>query len=124
YQATLEDIVSLAYNDRKDAAYDVSSNEGYKARNESIALLNKLVEKNKQSMIADKERSDLNYRSTVDLLFLVVVCSVMIAIALSYWIITSIAKRISNITAEAEKIASREYADSEIKSDINDELQP
>lgn len=124
YQATLEDIVSLAYNDRKEAAYDVSSNEGYKARNESIALLNKLVEKNKQSMIADKERSDLNYRSTVDLLFLVVVCSVMIAIALSYWIITSIAKRISNITAEAEKIASREYADSEIKSDINDELQP
>lgn len=124
YQENLTDILALSYNNRQEAAYEISSNEGYKARNESIALLTKLVNKNKAAMVTDMQQSDANYAATVNTIIWLVVFCIAVAIASAVWIISSISKRIKNITVEAEKIASREYTEDRIESTVKDELQP
>jgi signal transduction histidine kinase/CheY-like chemotaxis protein/putative methionine-R-sulfoxide reductase with GAF domain len=124
YQQNVNKVITLAYQDRKDEAYELSSNLNYEARNKSINLLKQLVDKNKQDMIADKEISDISYKSALNMIILLITFCIVIALLSAYWIIRSISRRISTITEEADKIASREHSDAVITADVNDELQP
>jgi signal transduction histidine kinase/DNA-binding response OmpR family regulator len=125
YKLSVEDIVTLAYANKDAEAFKISSEEGYVARNQSIQLLTQLVEKNKAAMLHDKEISEAAYKSSVNMMMLLVGVGIALAIVLAYWIITSIARRINKITDEAEKIASREYTTSQLtQNEENDELKP
>lgn len=124
YNKNFQKIVSLSYSGNTDAAYGLSSNENFEARNKAISLLNQMVNKNKQEMVADREISNISYQSALNTIVVMIVFCIVVALLSAYWLIRTITKRIESITEEANKIASREHSDAVITSDINDELQP
>jgi CheY-like chemotaxis protein/signal transduction histidine kinase len=65
-----------------------------------------------------------SYNAAISLIISLIILSILLAITISYWIIKSITNRISVIAKEAEKIASREFANDKLEDSTNDELKP
>lgn len=124
YKPALEEIIALAMRNENEKAYALSIEKGLVVRDKVLVQLNKLVEKNEKSMADDKALNDANYKAALNLIIALVLASLVIAALLSYWIVQSISKRISFITAEAEKIASREHTNDKMEDATNDELRP
>ncbi|MDP2388207.1 MAG: response regulator [Bacteroidota bacterium] len=124
YKIDLNTIILLSSKHEDVKAYNISIDKGAQARDQSQEVINRLVEKNKNDMTNDKIASDKNYESALNLIWILITCSFIIAIGIGYWVIKSVTSRITNITVEAEKIASREYTDEKAGIYINDELSP
>lgn len=120
----LEDIVSLAINNEDEKAYKLSVDRGLKVRDLAIVQLQRLIDKNEKSMQFDKEFNEEVYIQSLNLIILLVAIAIVLAIGIVFWIIQTITRRISVITREAEKIASREHTNDRPEDTANDELRP
>ncbi len=124
YKIHLNEIITLAMNNDDEKAFKISIESGLKEREEAINQLNRLIDKNEKSMVIAKQESSEAYAIAISLIVGLILASIVIAFIISYWIIQSITKRISVIAVEADKIASREFANYKLVDDINDELKP
>ena len=124
YKPYLDSIIALTLKYENERATALSLNKGLKTRDLITNLLSQLVEKNKKSMQNDKIQNGVDYRSALYLIIALIIASILFAIIISYIIIAGITKRISFIAAEAEKIASREFANNKLEDNAKDELRP
>ncbi len=123
YRGTIDEIIVLTMKYENARATELSIVKGVKVRDRVIEQLSRLIEKNRASMANDKKISDETYKSSLDLIAVLIALSLIIAIVIAYWITKSITTRISFIAKEAEKIASREYSDEKLQDTINDEMR-
>jgi len=124
FQPHLNEIVSLAMKNKNEEAFAISIESGLKSRDLAISQLQRIIDKNEKSMETVKIENNASYNATLSLIIYLIIASILLAIIISYWIIQSITKRISLITKEAEKIASREFSNEKLEDNINDELKP
>ena len=124
YKPHLNAIISLAMKNKNEEALAISNESGPKARDGAIGQLQSIIDKNKKSMENAKIENNANYNAALNLIIALIIASIILAIIISYWIIQSITKRISTIAIEAEKIASREFANDKLEDNTNDELKP
>ncbi len=124
YKADLDEIITLAIKNEDEKAFRISTEKGLKIRDAAIAQLQKIVEKNEQSMVNNKAASDQSYKSSLSLVIGLIIAALIISIVIAYWIILGITKRISSIAFEAEKIASREFTNEKLEDKTRDELKP
>lgn len=124
YKEDIDEIVLLAMKNEDEKAFKISIDRGLKVRDAAIAKLQQIVEKNEKNMANDKAASDQSYTSSLNLMILLIVAGLVISVVIAYWITQGVAKRISSIAFEAEKIASREYTNEKIEDKTNDELRP
>ncbi|MEG9328457.1 response regulator [Salinimicrobium catena] len=95
-----------------------------KWREAAVMHLEQLISKNKQEMQREYEASMASYNSAITSVIIVVFLSILVALIFSYWIITSINRRILDIAGKAERIASREHSQEKLEQTIDDELNP
>ncbi len=124
YLQNLDELITLAYQNESEKAFAISGSKGFSVRNQSVILLNRLIEKNKNSLVEDKKASDASYSASINTIIVLIILSVLIAFFTAYNIIKIIAHRIKNIAITAQRIASREYLDEKTEIHINDELKP
>jgi signal transduction histidine kinase/CheY-like chemotaxis protein/methyl-accepting chemotaxis protein len=124
YQTSLQQIINMAYLNETDEALKISVNEGLRARDRVISLLEQIIESAESSMTREVDMSNADYEFSLQWIIAIVIISVLIAILVSYWIIRNITGRIASITAEGEKIASREFSNEVLEDKISDELTP
>jgi CheY-like chemotaxis protein/signal transduction histidine kinase len=124
YKPHINKIIALTMKAENDEAFAISIEIGLKARNTAIGQLQKIIDKNEKSMENAKIENNASYNSALSLIIYLIIASILLAIIISYWIIQSIAKRISLIAKEAEKIASREFSNEKLEDNTNDELKP
>jgi signal transduction histidine kinase/CheY-like chemotaxis protein len=124
YKPELQKLISHALKNEKEKATTISTGTALKMRNVVFTGVEKLIQQNKKKMEEDKIKNNNNYTSSSNLIFALIAMSFLITLILSYWIITSITKRISFISKEAEKISSRENTDEKLEDVTKDELKP
>lgn len=124
YKPHLNKIIALTMKDENDEAFAISIEIGLKTRDNAIGQLQKIIDKNEKSMLNAKIENNTSYNAALNLIIALIIASILIAIIISYWIIQSITNRISVIAKEAEKIASREFANDKLEDSTNDELKP
>ncbi len=124
YKTQLNKIIALTMKGENDEAFALSIDRGLKARDIAINQLQRIIDKNEKSMENAKIENNASYNSALSLMIILIIASILIAIIISFWIIQSITKRISVIAKEAEKIASREFANEKLEDNTNDELKP
>lgn len=122
YKPVLDDIISLCMKSEDEKAFRLSIEKGTKTRDESLVILNQLIEKNKQDMLNDKIVSEKEYSATISLVIGLIIINILISIATAYWIIRSISKRVLFISNEAIKISNREFTNEKIHDEVGDEL--
>jgi signal transduction histidine kinase/CheY-like chemotaxis protein len=124
YKPQLHKLISYAIKNDREKATAISTETDLKMRNIFFGVVQKLIQKNEEQMEKDKIQNQEGYVTSTSLVFLLIAAGFVIAFLLSYWIITSISKRISFIAKEAEKISSRENTTERLKDDTRDELKP
>ena len=124
YKPDLDEIISLAMKNENEEAFKISIDKGLKVRDGAISQLEMLIDKNEKSMENAKIENNSSYNGALSLIIALIIASILMAISISYWIIQSTTKRISMIAKEAEKIASREFANDKLEDNTNDELKP
>ncbi|HEX9828462.1 MAG TPA: ATP-binding protein, partial [Flavobacteriaceae bacterium] len=124
YKIFLNEIVELAIKNESEKAFDISGRKGFKTREEAIDIMERIIDRNEKSMTDDKIKSIESYKSSLNLIIVLIILGLVISIVISYWIIQGITKRISFIAKEAEKIASREFAIEKLEDKTKDELKP
>jgi len=124
YKPELAKLVSFAIKNEREKAAAISIEAGLKMRDVVLAETEAFITMNKKEMEADKIDNHNAYTTASTLIFSLIAASFIIALILSYWIITSITKRISFIAKEAEKISSRENTNDKLEDPIKDELKP
>lgn len=124
YKPVLNEIISLSLKNEDEKAFDLSIELGQRTRDDSIILLGQLIEKNEQDMLNDKISSDRVYDSTVTLNVIFVLIVAFILVGVAFWITRSISSRISFVSAEALRIAGREFSGEYDQDKAQDELTP
>jgi CheY-like chemotaxis protein/signal transduction histidine kinase len=124
YKPELQKLISYALKNEREKATVISTEAGFKMREVVFAAVETLIQKNKRKMEEDKVQNQNDYLSSSNLIFLLIAASFLIAFIISYWIITSITKRISFIAKEAEKISSRENTNDKLEDATKDEMKP
>src|SRR3954463_14364497 len=115
YNPELPKLVSFAKKTEREKAAAISIEAGLKMRDVVLAETEAFITMNKKEMEADKIDNHNAYTTASTLIFSLIAASFIIALILSYWIITSITKRISFIAKEAEKISSRENTNDKLE---------
>jgi signal transduction histidine kinase/CheY-like chemotaxis protein len=123
YKPSIDEIVRLVSNNETEKAFEISSVDGYKTRDLATEQLEKIIEKNEADVAADVLQNKQDYSAAITLIIVLVCLSLVVAVFVSYWIVNTITGRISFISKEAEKIASREFADTRMEDNGNDELR-
>lgn len=124
YKADLDEIVLLSMQNNDESAAAISVSKGKNVRDAAIVILERLIARNMESMQRDKTDNIAAYDAAVNLTIALIFFAVVLAVILSYWIISSITRRIAFISKEAEKIASRELAGDKWEDKAKDELSP
>jgi CheY-like chemotaxis protein len=124
YKTDLDEIVELVMKNENDKAFEISITKGFNTREEITDIMERIIDRNEKSMADDKIKSVERYESSLNLIIILIISGLIIAIAISYWIIQGITKRISFIAKEAEKIASREFTIEKLEDKTKDELKP
>jgi CheY-like chemotaxis protein/signal transduction histidine kinase len=124
YKISLNEIVELAMKNENDKAFEISTTTGFNTREGVTDIMERIIDRNENRMANDKIKSVESYQSSLNLIIVLIILGLIISIAVSYWIIQGITKRISFIAKEAEKIASREFAIEKLEDKTKDELKP
>ncbi|MDP3666979.1 MAG: response regulator [Sediminibacterium sp.] len=124
YKISLDEIVLLAMKNENDKAFEISGTKGFKTRENATILMERIITRNENRMAEDKRISDENYKSSLNLIIVLIIAGLIILMIIAYWIVRGITKRISFIAKEAEKIASREFAGDKPEDKTKDELEP
>ncbi|MDP2089335.1 MAG: response regulator [Flavobacteriaceae bacterium] len=124
YKISLNEIVELAMKNENDKAFEISITKGFNTREGVTDIMERIIDRNEKSMANDKIKSVESYKSSLNLIIVLIILGLIISIAVSYWIIQGITTRISFIAKEAEKIASREFAIEKLEDKTKDELKP
>jgi len=123
YKITIDEIVGLALKNETARAFELSITKGYNTREEATSIIQRIVERNEAKMLDDKLKSDESYKLSLALIIALILTGVLVSVLISYWIIRAIGKRITFISKEAEKIASREFSGGKLEDNTNDELK-
>lgn len=124
YTVDLQRIINLAYRNEIDAAFKISVNEGARARDAVIELLEQIIQASETTMAEDVAVSNASYNFSLQVIITIIIVSIISAILVSYWITRNITGRITAIAAKGEKIARRDFDDETMEDKINDELTP
>ncbi len=119
-----EEIIKLSNANETEAATQFTTGGGRKSRESALEMLDQIIELNEAKMQSDKGQNVASYNAALNLIIALIVITFFIALAISYWIIQSIGKRIATVTKEAERIASREFSYSQMDDPIKDEVKP
>lgn len=95
-----------------------------RSRKEAVAHLEDLIAKNRNEIRSEYAASEANFNASIASVITVIVLSIVVALLFSYWIITSVNRRIRAIAGKAERIASREYSREQLEQTVDDELSP
>jgi methyl-accepting chemotaxis protein len=87
------------------AAYEISRTDGREAATEAIATINGIVKKNQLAMDDASKEADVVYANASRNMLLLLLTSIAISIAVSFWIIQSISKSINNAMTAIKKVA-------------------
>ncbi|RHX93253.1 histidine kinase [Leptospira yasudae] len=124
YRNDLNQIVFLALKNENDKAFVISIRKGLVMRDLVTKQLSLLVKRNEDKMQEEKNANQSRYYVSLSFLIFLLILSIGSAVAVSYWIVDAIGKRIRFIAGVAEKIASREFSETKFEAFTNDELQP
>jgi CheY-like chemotaxis protein/signal transduction histidine kinase len=124
YKPELQKLISHVIKNEREQATAISTETALKMRAVVFSAVETLIQKNKRRMEEDKIQNHSDYLSSSNLIFSLIAASFIIAFIISYWIITTITKRISFIAKEAEKISSRENTNEKLEDATKDELKP
>lgn len=124
YEKSLEKIIRLSMNNEEEKAFELSNTEGLQTREKTITVMQRIIDRNTKRMMDDKIQNDESYKSSLNLIIVLISASIVISILIAFWIIQGISKRISFIAKEADKIASRESSDNKMSDPGKDELKP
>jgi len=124
YKPYLNEIIILAMKNDVEKATTISIGKGAQVRDNAINDLDRLVDKNKKSMLNDKIQNEKDYDAALSLIIVLIIVSILAAFIISFWIIQSITSRISSIAREAQRIASREHTNEKLEDKSKDELKP
>jgi signal transduction histidine kinase/CHASE3 domain sensor protein len=124
YEEYISQIVELASKNEDEKAFGISINQGYSVREEAIQVISSLVEKSRTRMTEAKAKNDSSYTSSITIILIMFGLTLLAAISIAAWIVTSIGKRITFISDEATAIASRENPETTITDRSRDELSP
>jgi len=124
YKPYLNEIILMSIKNKDEKAFEISIEKGLQVRDAAIDDLERLVDKNKKSILNDKIQNDKNYDDALSFIIALIIASILMAFIISLWIIQSITHRISSIAKEAQKIASREFVNDKLENETNDELKP
>ncbi len=124
YLKDLDEIISLAMRSESEAAFNISIDRGAQVRETVVRLVEQIIDENEANMAKDVTASNAAYQSSLQLIIFLIVISVIVSGMLSYWIVQSITRRIAFITAQGERIASREFFDDISEDKVRDELSP
>src|SRR5665647_2531763 len=123
YKISQDEIVQLAMKNENDKAFEISNTKGLKTREDVIAIMERIVNRNEMEMVEDKRISNESYKSSLWIIITLLIAIFILSIVIALWIIQSITKRISVIAKEAEKIASREFTNDKLEDTTNDEFK-
>ncbi|MGJ4746959.1 response regulator [Leptospira sp. SA-E8] len=118
-----DEIVSLALKNINDQAFAISAGPALIVRDTSMKQFAKIVERNEKLMEVEKKKNISDFEYTFSFLVFLVISAVIVILAVAFWIVRSIADRISFIANEAERIAGREFTDRKLLDPVNDELK-
>jgi CheY-like chemotaxis protein/methyl-accepting chemotaxis protein len=124
YKTNLDKIIFWSNNNNSDSAFELSINKGLTFRENTINKLNTLVSKNQADMVNEKELNDRSYNSAINMIIFFIIICLVTSLMLAYWIVFGITRRISYISKEAERIASREFSKQRSLIMGKDELRP
>lgn len=124
YGNVLNEMINLVRDNETDAAFRLSIGESRTLRYAITDLLEDVTDTSKAQMQQDKAATSEEYRSSIQIITVLVVLSLLLSAILTYWIIQTIASRIRLIAEDAKRIASREVEDISFDSNISDELSP
>ncbi|XDD48642.1 histidine kinase dimerization/phospho-acceptor domain-containing protein [Leptospira sp. WS92.C1] len=124
FRKDLDQLVGFALNGQTEKAFKISIEKGLKMRDANFKRFVQLSAKNEAKMEADKLKNDRDYNLALSLLIALMISSLVASLIIFYWISYGIARRISFIAIEAEKIASREFTGKRLEDKTDDELKP
>jgi methyl-accepting chemotaxis protein len=121
-----EQVKTLTEQNSNNRAFDLASGDGRELADAAEALMTKIVAKNDQDMVTDKQMSDQNYAMARNILIIILAVSMLIGITVALWISISVNKGISSAITTTKVIADGDLSkDVEINTDdeIGDLLQ-
>ena len=114
-------IRQLAMQDSKAKAEELSTGKGRDLANQAEEAMDNVIKRNEKVMRADKATSDQNYASTRNLLIGFALISILIGIALSWWIIKNIEKGLGRAMKATNAVAEGDLTQ-EIEITSSDEI--
>jgi methyl-accepting chemotaxis protein len=125
YQSDLAKIKRLAAIENTDSskvrAYEISSTTARASARSAAEIMGKIVTKNEKALAAAKEETDVIYADAKNNMIILLIISLVLAAIISYWIITSISKSISE-AKNAIKAISEGDLTVEINTNSKDEI--
>lgn len=124
YESSIQTIVELSMNNETEKAIEFTVGEGHQVRDKATGILTGIIERHEAGMDADKLQSEENYQRSRNLILILIITGCLLSVLISFSIISGISRRISFISKEAEKIASRTFQSGSFVDNQNDELSP
>jgi methyl-accepting chemotaxis protein len=124
YDKSFNKVKTLAIantDSSKMAAYEISKTSGRIAAIEAVSSINQIVKKNEKALATAKEETDNIYNEARINMIILLVCSILVAAAISFWIINSISTSITQ-AKEAIKAVSAGDLTVTINTNSKDEI--
>jgi CheY-like chemotaxis protein len=124
FKGLLDRISSYTEENRVEEAQKLSDSDARLSRETMIMVSEEIISANMQEMEVSRQTSSRVYNTSVSLIVLTIFLSSLLIAFISFWIISSIKKRIKFIEQEATRIASRDLASTITVDNTNDEFRP
>ncbi|MEW6520354.1 MAG: methyl-accepting chemotaxis protein [Thermodesulfobacteriota bacterium] len=117
YLASLQEVLRLSRENGNVRAFELSSTTARKYLDDAEGLITAIVEKNLADMQGDKERSDVVYANSRNLLISITLVSFLIGVGIATWISIAVNSGIRLASATVKTIADGDLSrDVEVKS--------
>ena len=125
YKRELRSLLQLRKQEDTGQTFSSSSIEEVDiARDQTISLLNLLIEKNRKRMELEKAESDQHYQIVLYSTLAMIILVLLLTGIFSIQFVRTLSARIKKIVEDARKIASREFSDDRVTDEVADELHP
>ncbi len=122
FRIAMDEIVAVTLKNENEKAIELSLQKGLILYNEVISTLNDLIRKNQLILTEEQQKNNAVYNADVRNIGMFLILSILVSMALCYWIIRVINARIGFLTLEAERTASREHSGVNREDKTKDEL--
>lgn len=115
------EVKNLTKENSNNKAFELAATVGKELHDDAVSEMAKLVEINENQLTLDKKNSDQAYASANLLMITILIISVVVSIAIAWWIITSIGKGLNNASYVVGRVSKGDFSkDVEVKN--NDEI--